>query len=99
MDKKLSGIKASHPQSDHEASLTKLETYARGAVGVIVAGLLILVSNGFVVEPYLCYAVLGGLVVFVLHLYKPTYSFLLVPTGAWYTLLIYGLLHLFDPYF
>jgi hypothetical protein len=99
MDKKRSRIEASQPRGNNEPSLSKLETYARGAVGVITAGLLILMSNGFRFELYLCYAVLGGLAVMVLHLYKPTYSFLLVPTGAWYTLLIYGLLHLFDPYF
>jgi hypothetical protein len=99
MDKKGSTSDERQPQKILEAELPGHEIYARGALGVLLAGLLILVSNGFVFDRYLLYAVSGGLVVIVLHLYKPIYPFLLLPTGAWYVVLIYLVLQGFDPFF
>lgn len=99
MDKKRTTSDERQSQHVWDADLSRREIYARGAVGAVLAGLFLLVSNGFAFERYLLYAVSGGLVVIVLHLYKPIYPFLLLPTGAWYVVLIYLVLQGFDPFF
>jgi hypothetical protein len=99
MSKKYATSDEQHPQKVVDAELPRREIHARGAIGVVLAGCLILVSNGFEVDRYLLYAVSGGFVVILLHLYKPIYPFLLVPTGAWYVVLIYLVLQGFAPFF
>jgi hypothetical protein len=81
------------PQTQSDAP--RLEVYVRAAIGSILAFFIYLVSNGFEADRFLWIALGGGLLLNTLLVVRPTYPWLMVPTGFFYVTLLYWLLRAF----